>query len=182
MRLADMMATEALRFARMQTPNSGFNCQRPEANGAALTVSICAPLRSGSCYRCERGGSSILVEKKRPHAPQRESRTATQRPPGIIGHGVAASVGRDGIDPATVAIPDHYLNPEEAFAEAELLDRVRQAVEQLPEDYACVIRYYYFENLSLEVIAQKLDISVSWACRVHARAITMLNKFLKNCG
>lgn len=92
------------------------------------------------------------------------------------------ALGKDGIDAATVAIADRDPNPEEAFAEAELLDRVRQAVEQLPEDYACVIRYYYFENLSLEVIAQKLDMSVSWACRVHARAIAMLNKYLKNFG
>ncbi len=94
----------------------------------------------------------------------------------------AALVGfaKNDCDSAMDAVPDGYLNPEEAFAEAELLDQIRQAIKKLPTDYACVIRYYYFENCSLETTAQRLDMSVSWACRVHARAMVMLIKLVKN--
>jgi len=88
--------------------------------------------------------------------------------------------GKGACDADMVAAPDGDLNPEEAFAEAESLDRVRQAIEKLPTDYACVIRYYYFENCSLEATAEKLGVSTSWACRVHARAIASLTKLLTN--
>ncbi len=58
-----------------------------------------------------------------------------------------AKEGSDS-EPAT-----EVLNPEEALLQAELFDRMRQFIDKLPQDYACVIRYYYFENCSLEVTA-----------------------------
>jgi RNA polymerase sigma factor for flagellar operon FliA len=89
--------------------------------------------------------------------------------------GFARAVTADGL-------ADSEPNPEEALAHEELLDAVRRAVEQLPTDYASVIRYYYFEGCSLETVAQRLDISISWASRVHTRAIAMLNRCLKSRG
>jgi len=75
--------------------------------------------------------------------------------------------------------PADTLDPEEALAQAEFSSKIGQIIETLPRDYACVIRHYYFENCSLEVTAERMKISVSWACRVHARAIATLGKLLK---
>lgn len=92
----------------------------------------------------------------------------------------AAVMGFAKDSPDSVAdAASELLNPEEALAQAELFDQMRQLIDKLPQDYACVIRYYYFENRSLEVTAEKMQMSVSWACRVHARAIAALGKLLK---
>lgn len=70
-------------------------------------------------------------------------------------------------------------NPEEALARHELLELVRDAVGELNEYEACVIRTIYFENRDLEAAAKELGAQKPWACRLHARAIERLTKRLK---
>jgi RNA polymerase sigma factor for flagellar operon FliA len=65
-------------------------------------------------------------------------------------------------------------DPEEAFARAELMARVREAMETLPVDDAEIIRMYYLEGRTLEQIATNMEISRSWACRLHGRAMERL--------
>lgn len=65
-------------------------------------------------------------------------------------------------------------DPEEAFARAELLARVREAMKTLPVDDAEIIRMYYLEGYTLEQIATNMEISRSWACRLHGRAMERL--------
>lgn len=70
-------------------------------------------------------------------------------------------------------------SPEEALARAELLHIVRGALEDLDEDEAQVVRRHYLEGEYLEDIARDLDISKSWATRLHTRAIARLAKRLR---
>jgi RNA polymerase sigma factor FliA len=86
---------------------------------------------------------------------------------------------RDCSDTNTDNVPNEELDPEEALLEAELFERVREAVSRLPQDYACIIQMYYFENCSMEVMAGRMNLSVSWTSRLHARAIAMLTEHVQ---
>ena len=72
--------------------------------------------------------------------------------------------------------------PEEALARAELMHLVRRAITDLSADEAELVRRHYFDGERLDEIARYLDISKSWASRLHARAITRLAKRLRHCG
>jgi RNA polymerase sigma factor (sigma-70 family) len=52
--------------------------------------------------------------------------------------------------------------------------RARRAVNLLPPDLARLVRGLYFEGRSLNDVARELDISPSWASRLHRRAIDFL--------
>lgn len=71
-------------------------------------------------------------------------------------------------------------SPEEALARAELIHIVRGAIAQLSKDEGIVVRRHYLEGERLEDIARDLDMSESWASRLHTRAITRLAKRLHN--
>ena len=72
--------------------------------------------------------------------------------------------------------------PEQAFARAELLAVVRNAVEELAPDEAEIVRRHYFGDEFLETIATDLGMSKAWASRLHARAISRLTKLLRHAG
>lgn len=71
-------------------------------------------------------------------------------------------------------------NPEEQLAKAELIDLVRRTIDLMAPDEAGVIRAYYFENKSMNDIAEKDNLSKSWVCRLHAQAIGRLTQRIKN--
>jgi RNA polymerase sigma factor FliA len=75
---------------------------------------------------------------------------------------------------------DNEDSPEEALARAELIEIVRGAIAELPNDEAEVVRRHYLGGERLEVIAQDLDLSKSWASRLHTRAIARLSKRLQH--
>lgn len=51
---------------------------------------------------------------------------------------------------------------------------MREAINTLPPKEKQLIMMYYFQNRTLEEIGEKLDLSKSWTCRLHARALEML--------
>lgn len=71
-------------------------------------------------------------------------------------------------------------SPEEALARAELVHIVRGAIGQLSKDEGTVVRRHYLEGDRLEDIARDLEMSESWASRIHTRAIARLAKRLHN--
>jgi RNA polymerase sigma factor for flagellar operon FliA len=68
------------------------------------------------------------------------------------------------------------LNPEEALARAELMALVEQALGEMSRREAEIVRLYYWEGQSMEVIARSLDINRSWASRLHLRAMAHITK------
>lgn len=86
---------------------------------------------------------------------------------------------------ATRGEPDED-GPEEAYARAELATRLRTAMAQLLESEAKLLQRYYFEERTLDDIAEELGVSRSWASRLHARALRraaeLLQEFAKPEG
>jgi len=62
-------------------------------------------------------------------------------------------------------------------------DQTRQglvaALAELPSNNRQVMEEYYFHDLSLEQIGEKLHLSKSWICRVHAKSLEMLREKLQ---
>jgi RNA polymerase sigma factor for flagellar operon FliA len=70
-------------------------------------------------------------------------------------------------------------SPEEALGKAELLARVRTAIETLPREEAELVRRHYLEGERFDRVAADLGLSKSWASRLHTRAIGRLTKRLR---
>jgi len=69
-------------------------------------------------------------------------------------------------------------DPEQLTAEAELLSIVRQAITELPDQEAELVRRHYLEGERFDSVARELGLSKSWASRLHTRAIGRLSKRL----
>ena len=78
--------------------------------------------------------------------------------------------GDEEIDVEDVDAPDVAARAE--FH--QLRTHMREAINSLPPKEKQLIMMYYFQNRTLEEIGEKLDLSKSWTCRLHARALEML--------
>jgi len=74
---------------------------------------------------------------------------------------------------------DVAMNPEDATARAEMIQMVREAMSVLDGEELKIVQMYYFEDKSLRESAKELEVSQSWAVRLHARAIDRLTKQLR---
>jgi len=57
---------------------------------------------------------------------------------------------------------------------------MRDAIGTLPEKEKQLIMMYYFQNKTLEEVGAKLGLSKSWTSRLHARALSLLFKRIRN--
>lgn len=71
---------------------------------------------------------------------------------------------------------------EELLIAAEGRERVRKAIEALPEREAKVIRDFYFAGRVLDEIAADFGVSRSWVSRMHTRALGLLKDQLDQTG
>lgn len=69
-------------------------------------------------------------------------------------------------------------NPEEELARAEVVARVKQALEELSPEAGAVVRRHFLDGESLEVIARDYAMSKSWASRLLTRTTARLAKRL----
>lgn len=69
-------------------------------------------------------------------------------------------------------------NPEEKILKEE--NNIWDAVNNISEEHAVVIKLMYLENLKQTEISEKLKLSKSKVCRLHNRAIELLKKELVN--
>ncbi len=82
-------------------------------------------------------------------------------------------------DETRSAVPEPGPSPEDEAASAEMSALCRAAVAALPDRERRVIELFYFEDAPLEVIAKELDISRSWACRIHLKAVSQIQAHLR---
>lgn len=61
----------------------------------------------------------------------------------------------------------------------EIRNYMREAITSLPEKEKQLVKMYYFQNKTLEEIGEKMELSKSWTSRLHARALTLLFKRIK---
>jgi RNA polymerase sigma factor for flagellar operon FliA len=90
---------------------------------------------------------------------------------------LAAAIGMATETHGEVSDGDH--SPEEALARAELMHIVRGAITELDADEEQIVRRHYIEGEHIEDIARDLEMSKSWASRLHTRAIGRLAKRLR---
>lgn len=87
--------------------------------------------------------------------------------------GIVAHADRDDGQERSVA------DPEEQFSCAEIRAMLERTIKELPPDEFEIVRRFYFEEQRLEDIGRDLDISKSWASRIHTRAMARLAKRLR---
>jgi RNA polymerase sigma factor for flagellar operon FliA len=73
--------------------------------------------------------------------------------------------------------PDH--SPESNVGHAELVGRVKAAMDGLPEQERRLLTRHYFDDVNLDEAARELGLSKSWGSRLHARGVESLTKALK---
>jgi RNA polymerase sigma factor for flagellar operon FliA len=91
--------------------------------------------------------------------------------------GLLSESARDDEGSATPI--DAHHSPEEALSQAQLLHSVKEALADLPEDEATLVRRHYLGGERFDHVAAELGLSKSWASRLHTRAIKRLTKRLK---
>jgi RNA polymerase sigma factor FliA len=76
--------------------------------------------------------------------------------------------------------PEDHGHPtaEESAMTEELRRKVRISLGQLPELNRRILQYCYFNDLTLEQVGQKLGLSKSWVCRLHAKSLDKLREQL----
>lgn len=78
---------------------------------------------------------------------------------------------------------EHVADESLPASDARLIDReagqrVRAAIETLPEKEKRMLVAFYFEGKTLLDAGKEMGLSKSWACRLHARAIDLLRERL----
>jgi RNA polymerase sigma factor FliA len=133
-----------------------------------------------------------------PFRARQRMRALSQEPVGKD-HAEGQSKREDSVDlvqaPRWVALEEHEamaslrdgdgdgdggfgLTPEDALAKAEIGSLVRSIVSDLPSVERELIERSYFSGLTLAEAAMAIGVSRSWAHRVHARAIEIIQREL----
>jgi RNA polymerase sigma factor for flagellar operon FliA len=76
-------------------------------------------------------------------------------------------------DPAAVSA-------EEALLHRDQLRRVKEAMSKIPATNRLLIEQYYFHDETLEEIGNRLGLSKSWVCRLHAKSLDMLRDLMSH--
>ncbi len=73
--------------------------------------------------------------------------------------------------------PEH--SPEARLQGIEERQRVRECLAQLQDKNRQVLEGYYFQEMTLEEIGQKLGLSKSWVSRIHSKSLEMVRDLLQ---
>jgi RNA polymerase sigma factor (sigma-70 family) len=73
----------------------------------------------------------------------------------------------------------HEPSPEDLVAHAQLRERLRDVVGTLPEAERTMIELHYFKGATLDEAAASMGLSKSWGSRLHARAVDLVTRRLR---
>jgi len=82
----------------------------------------------------------------------------------------------------TIEDDDDQNSPLSSVETTEVSERLRQIVSSLDDEPRKLIEAVYFEGTTLQVAADRLGISKSWASRLHARTLQSLALGLRDIG
>ncbi|MBJ6763102.1 sigma-70 family RNA polymerase sigma factor [Myxococcaceae bacterium JPH2] len=94
----------------------------------------------------------------------------------VAGLALVFAAGQDGAEAAGYV--DESLPADQRMEAEQLKNRVRSAIEKLPEKERKLLQGYYFQGRTLEEAGAEIGQSKSWASRLHARAIDKLKELL----
>jgi len=96
----------------------------------------------------------------------------------LAGIATAMTVGAVAAESAAGSAEGEAATPEDLVANAELSDRLRAIVAELPDRERAIIERHYFGDETLEAAAASIGLSKSWGSRLHARAIESIARAL----
>src|SRR5262245_40190322 len=73
-------------------------------------------------------------------------------------------------------------DPQVLIMHQELCAQLRQLVDKLPAEAGAMIRWAYYEGLSLTEASKRMGISKAWASRLHAQTLRRLAGALRQLG
>ncbi|MFN4244638.1 MAG: FliA/WhiG family RNA polymerase sigma factor [Brevinematia bacterium] len=78
-----------------------------------------------------------------------------------------------------IEAPSDANNPETIAIRNEIIEKIKEAIRELPEKELQVIMLYYHEELTLKEIGAVLNVTESRVSQLHARALELLKEKLK---
>lgn len=78
-----------------------------------------------------------------------------------------------------IEAPIENSNPENIVIKEEIIEKIKEAIKELPEKELQVIMLYYHEELTLKEIGAVLNVTESRVSQLHARALELLKEKLK---
>jgi len=96
---------------------------------------------------------------------------------GILGRIAAAYCTAAGSESDS---PPESASPERALLDRERQDRVRRALDALPEPERTLLQGHYLQDRRFDEIAKELGLSKSWASRLHTRALDRMRELLES--
>ncbi|MFP2907028.1 sigma-70 family RNA polymerase sigma factor [Pyxidicoccus sp. 3LFB2] len=94
----------------------------------------------------------------------------------VAGLAMVFASSLEGAD--TAGYTDESLPVDVRMEQEQTKNRVRAAIEKLPEKEKKLLQGYYFQGRTLEEAGAEIGQSKSWASRLHARAIDRLKELL----
>lgn len=87
------------------------------------------------------------------------------------------AVREAGVDPS-----DPRPRADDALHSGRMAQRLKQAIDELPERERVLVTKHYWEGKNLLEAGAELGISKSWASRLHAQAVERLRKIIDDDG
>ncbi len=88
----------------------------------------------------------------------------------------------DGMEDFEVEDKNAKAEMEHKVEFQKVKEKMRDAIEALPDKERKLIKMYYFQNRTLQEIGNKLGLSKSWVSRLHAKSLELLFKQLNALG
>lgn len=88
----------------------------------------------------------------------------------------------DNMEDFEVEDPQAKKDMEHKVEFQKIKEKMRDAIEALPDKERKLVKMYYFQNKTLQEIGNKLNLSKSWVSRLHAKALEILLKRLNQIG
>ena len=70
--------------------------------------------------------------------------------------------------------------PDELASKLELIESIKEKINDLPDRMKKVLAFYYYENMRLKEIAVILGVTESRVCQIHAEAIMLIRALAKD--
>jgi RNA polymerase sigma factor for flagellar operon FliA len=93
--------------------------------------------------------------------------------------GGVAVVHITSLEAAETMVDDRLAPADQDVERRQTGDRLRAALAGLPDKERRLMELYYFGDRNLEQAGAELGLSKSWACRLHARAVSLLRVVLE---
>ena len=73
-------------------------------------------------------------------------------------------------------------NPLNSLVNMEVKDRLKKAIDQLPEKERLVLSLYYYEEMTMKEAGRVMDLTESRVCQLHAQAVLRLKSIVDFSG